>query len=653
VARDTITFIEPTIPSILSVTTAEPSVCSPSSGSITLETLGDSLEYSMDGGQSFQASPEFSNLEAGTYDLVIREVAHPNCVITEQVTLQLAEGLTIGNIDILNPSGCGTSDGALTINTSGEGLEFSIDGGESFQQSATFGGLSQGTYPIVVRLQDNISCVSVDTVALEAPGGPVITSLDIVNPSDCGQVRGSITVNAAGENLEYSIDGGVSFQISPVFSNLLDEFFEVVVRDAINPTCVAKDSVYFNVLIAPQVSSIRTTDPTSCGSNDGEITIFAVGGGLSYSIDGGINFQASNIFKGLSGGSYELVVKQENNPLCVATNRITLNAPLAPEITSINTNNPTGCGKSDGTIAVVATGEGLEYSIDGGTTFQANNIFTSLAAGSYQIVVRDNKEEPCISTEITNLKAPEAPTINELTVKDPQCGTGDGAITVLATGQNLEYSIDEGVTYQITNQFTGLVSGSYKVTVREVNTTGCEVSDMAVLSASDIPTIQSITSTDVSNCDANDGEITVVASGQNLEYSLDGGTTYQQSNLFQNLAAGNYYVFVREASAPDCVSSNSSAVAEPEGCDDLGQGQLDVTVKPNPFMGSFTLEILGKLAEDASIQVSNPLGQVLYQRDLNGDNTMEMGEEFTEGIYWITLRSGLHVEIVKVVKHKE
>src|SRR5690606_32874304 len=44
----------------------------------------------------------------------------------------------------------------------------------------------------------------------------------------------------------------------------------------------------------------------------------------------------------------------------------------------------------DGKITVTATGTGtLEYSKDNGVTYQAGNEFSDLAAGTYQIVVRD------------------------------------------------------------------------------------------------------------------------------------------------------------------------------------------------------------------------------------------------------------------------
>ena len=54
---------------------------------------------------------------------------------------------------------------------------------------------------------------------------------------------------------------------------------------------------------------------------------------------------------------------------------------------------------------------------------------------------------------------------------------------------------------------------------------------------------------------ANDGKITVTASTAGtapLEYSNDGGSTWQSSNMFSGLAPGTYEIRVREEGNPDC-----------------------------------------------------------------------------------------------------
>ena len=53
--------------------------------------------------------------------------------------------------------------------------------------------------------------------------------------------------------------------------------------------------------------------------------------------------------------------------------------------------NPSCVGTSDGTIIVTGTGTlpSVEYSIDGGITWQPSNTFTDLPSGTYSIMSRD------------------------------------------------------------------------------------------------------------------------------------------------------------------------------------------------------------------------------------------------------------------------
>ena len=70
-------------------------------------------------------------------------------------------------------------------------------------------------------------------------------------------------------------------------------------------------------------------------------------------------------------------------------------------------------------------------------------------------------------------------------------------------------------------------------------------------------------------CSTPTGTITVNATGTGiLEYALNGGS-YQISNVFSGLAPGNYNIFVRSQSAPDCVAAytgNPVTIYAATGC---------------------------------------------------------------------------------------
>jgi len=77
----------------------------------------------------------------------------------------------------------------------------------------------------------------------------------------------------------------------------------------------------------------------------------------------------------------------------------------------------------------------------------------------------------CASVTVT---VNERPTVNAPTVVQPSCATPTGTITVNATGSGtLEYSIDGGTNWFITNVFSGLPAGNYNISVRSQSAPSC------------------------------------------------------------------------------------------------------------------------------------------------------------------------------------
>jgi hypothetical protein len=113
------------------------------------------------------------------------------------------------------------------------------------------------------------------------------------------------------------------------------------------------------------------------------------------------------------------------------------------------------------------------------------------------------------------------------------------------------------------------------------------------------PAISNATKSNPTNCPAlNNGQITITGTGSNLQYSVDGGVTYQVSNVFTGLSAGNYYVRIRNsvsgcfqdyASNPVVLISMTCTEICNNGIDDDGDGLadcLDTDCVPVPYAGS-------------------------------------------------------------------
>ncbi|MBV2246678.1 MAG: gliding motility-associated C-terminal domain-containing protein, partial [Lentimicrobium sp.] len=390
------------------------------------------------------------------------------------------------------------------------------------------------------------------------------------------------------------------------FTGLSQGSYTVVVRDEDGcETTYANNPVIINNTGGPEITEVVATDET-CGNADGSITITATGNGaLQYSIYGGTTWSTSNSFTGLSQGSYTVVVRDEDGcETTYANNPVIINNTGGPEITEVVATDET-CGTADGSITIIATGNGtLEYSIDNGANWFANNVFTYLVAGNYFVVVRD--DAACSTTWNNNpviINNTGGPEITDVVTTDETCGTADGSITITATGNGaLQYSIYGGTTWSTSNSFTGLTEGSYTVVVRDED--GCETTyanNPVIINNTGGPEITEVVATD-ETCGTADGSITITASGNGaLQYSIYGGTTWSTSNSFTGLSQGSYTVVVRDEDGCETTyASNPVVLSGTPGIDQIvaetvnavnGQDNGSVTILVNGGTPSFEYKV--------------------------------------------------------------
>ena len=106
------------------------------------------FEYSVDGGETFQSSSEFSGLAAGSYPVLGQDANH--CQF--DTILVLGSCNLMASAEVTNISETGQDDGRIALMVSG-GLgpySYSIDG-LSFQSENVFEGLATGEYETVIR----------------------------------------------------------------------------------------------------------------------------------------------------------------------------------------------------------------------------------------------------------------------------------------------------------------------------------------------------------------------------------------------------------------------------------------------------------------------------------------------------------------------
>jgi gliding motility-associated-like protein len=520
--------------------------------------------------------------------------------VTDDVTITVGNccALTIDNLAPVNPS-CGASDGTITVTVSGQitGLQFSIDGGVTFQSSNVFNNLPAGNYTI--QAIDDNNCLETGTITLTNGNAPVINSITPTAAS-CGASDGTIVINASGGSgaLQYSIDNGVTFVSGSTFNNLAAGNYDIVVEDA--GGCQANGTTTITNANAPVINSITPTD-ASCGAADGTIVINASGGSgaLQYSIDNGVTFVSGSTFNSLAAGTYDIVVEDASGCQANGTTTIaTLNGPVINNITPTDAN----CGASDGTIVINASGGSgaLQYSIDNGVTFVGGSTFNSLAAGTYDIVVED--AGGCQVTGTATIANLNGPTVNA--GADQTICVGQ-QVTLSGSGAGVVgYAWDNGVTNN--TPFTPVATTTYTVTGTDAN--GCIATDQVTVTVNPGLTVN-VTPSVTSGCSP-------------LEVTFDNTTansvncTWEFSNGVTINGCGDQTVTFTGSGCYDLVFTATSA----SGCTGTATYNDIVCVTPAPVASFSPTPNVLTLDNTISTMLNNSTNGTTYSWDF-GDGS--------------------------------
>lgn len=138
---------------------------------------------------------------------------------------------------------------------------------------------------------------------------PQISISSTTATSTCNAVDGKVVAEGSGgvEPLEYSIDGGDSFQTSTEFTNLAAGTFNVIVRDANG--CTGEAQAVVEPGDTDLTASAEATADTECFENNGMVEVTANGGETPYQYNIGNGFTSSATFSALAPGNYEVTVQ--------------------------------------------------------------------------------------------------------------------------------------------------------------------------------------------------------------------------------------------------------------------------------------------------------------------------------------------------------
>ncbi len=482
---------------------------------------------------------------------------------------------------------------------------------------------STTTYTLTAT--DTAGCVTVsdDVVVTVQPCCTLEYTASSSNP-DCGVNNGSITINITQGTGPYSYawPGGLT---GATQNNLAAGTYTITITDNGQANCVKDTTITLVAPVGTPIDSAVAVDE-NCGAADGSITIYPALGAAQYSINGGA-FTPNNVFTGLSAGNYTAVMLDGVG--CLDTVLVTVGNIAGTPIDSVVTVDE-NCGAADGGITIYpALGAGL-YSIDGGTTFTPNNVFTGLAAGNYLAVLQHSTG--CFDTVPVTIANISGVVIDSVTFTPESCpGASDATATVYASGGSQPYTWGwgSGTTLQTD---TALTAGTYPVTVTDGN--GCTVSGSVTVPVPPSCCVLEIAGNSTNpTCGNSNGtiDVSVTVGIGPYGYTWTGGLTGPNQI---GLSAGTYSVTITDSSSANCFRDTT----------------ITLTTTNAPVVDSIsyiTESCVGAADGSATAYVSGGAGGYSYQWSNAGTSQTTTG--LTGATYVVTVTDGAGCVVVDSV----
>ena len=507
--------ITPALTSYPSCSAEQPKFCG-DKGTITVST--SAAYYSFDNGVTWGTSSTATGLSPGNYSVRTKDIS--GCISNAQV-VNISSN-TLGNPDytVVNPA-CSVA-GSITINTPADFYTF--NGGQTWVTSNTLLNVISGNFSVGIK--NNLGCTSYFSSIYLQPFQNTSPQSSVIQPT-CG-TNGTVYISTDADM--YSFDNGATWTTSNM-KDLPPGTYQLKIKNAAG--CVSQTSTVW--LYEPQIDSpYHTVVQPTCGT-DGSITINSVSD--FYSFNGGLIWGTVNT-KSLPAGSYQIMVKNsigcKSAGYYVYLQEVKLPKPDATVV------SPTCTTTGSITVDTPAS----FYSINGGSTWSASNVFTNLTGSSYQVMVKNAQN--CVSESnyvyFNQTYLPEP----EYTVVNPSCGN---VASITFTSPAPLYSINGGTNWTSNPVFTGLtVNTSYYLLTK--NTAGCTSQGIWVSLSNTLLASPAVAVVQPS-CGTK-GSITVKTPG--TSYSFDGGSTWSTSPVKDNLTSGYYYVQIKNGI---CVSSST------------------------------------------------------------------------------------------------
>lgn len=527
-----------------------------------------------------QTGPAAAGLSAGTYTVTVTDAN--GCTETTSVAVD-QPAVSISAVATVTDAACfGSTTGSVDLSVSNGVVPVTYlwSNGSADEDIED---LSAGIYTVSVT--DTKGCKTVATATVGQPekiSGTIIVTNAACQGGDSGYAN--LSVSGGVPPYTYLWSNGATTEDADTLSA---GTYTVEITDANG--CTASVSCIISQPASTLGGSIISqTNASEYGTNTGSVTVSGTGGSGSYDyrINGG-PYQPSGTFNLLYAGIHTVTIR--DGGICTFLLTVVITQPSVSLSARIVSQSNVLCYEGE-TGSVTVTGWGgtapYAYSIDE-VTFSDSGIFTLLGAGRDTIVVRDALDE--IYRLPFEIAEPEPLSI-ALVKTDALCrGGATGTATVTVAGGTGPYIYEWNTNpAQTTAVATGLISGTYMVSVTDIN--GCNITgEINIYQPYEDLTV-TITPSDPRCAGGLNGSATAVISGGTGPYSFSWDTDPVQSEATATgIGAGNYTVSITDFNG--CTASGSVTIADPEPV------SLEYTTSiascPDSDDGSVTLDVTG------------------------------------------------------------
>jgi hypothetical protein len=543
------------------------STCGLSNGAINLTVNGgqEPFTYLWSNGATTE---DLTGLAADTFFVTVTSdvgcSAVNMIVVPNRDTAIVIQALTTDNLSCASPTGSVLLDVTPVDST----LVFAWNTGDSI---ANLANLAAGAYSVTVSL--GATCISSATFVITDDALPPNLSAAGI-PAECGFSNGAADLNLSGGVGPFSYlwsNNAVTEDLSSVPPGT----YTVTVTG--NNQCTAIASVVVADNNIPINLSGNLSANTSCVSANGSLD-------LSVTPSGTYAFLWSNSavtedLSGIPAGTYTVTVSFGN---CQSVNTFIVADNTNPPVLSENI-TASICGANNGAIDLTVSGATGPYSFvwDNGALTED---LSDLLPGNYAVTVTD--ANGCSSTLTLNVannasNFSVAGASSDLT----NCAANNGAIDLTITPAGaFDILWSNGA---VTEDLTGLASGTYTVSVTEAGSTCTATASFFVVDQRTNPVSSQTVVPEL--CGQSDGAINLNVSGGTAPYNFlwSGG---QISEDLTGIPAGTYSVTVTDANG--CTTFTSSVIpgntisfalggsSAPNSSCTQNNGSIDLSVNP-------------------------------------------------------------------------